>query len=49
MKGKRVLVCTTGAMERNIDMVIGRRSKKYGMSWTTEGVNNLFKLTTLWL
>jgi len=44
---KRVLVCSTGAMEKNIDVVIGRRFKKHGMSWTTEGANNLLKLRTL--
>ena len=31
----------------NIETVIGRRFKKHGMSWTTEGANNL-KLRTLW-
>ena len=35
-------------MEKNIDTVIGRRFKKQGMSWTTEGVNNLLRLRTLW-
>ena len=39
---KRVLVCSTGAMEKNIDVVIGRRFKKHGMSWTPKGANNLF-------
>jgi len=47
VEAKRVLVCSTGAMEKNIDVVIGRRFKKQGMSWTTEGVNNLLKLRTL--
>ena len=45
---KKVLVCSTGAMEKNIDIVIGRRFKKHGMSWTTKGANNLLKLRTLW-
>jgi len=45
---KRVLVCSTGAMEKNIDVVIGRRFKKHGMRWTTEGANNLLKLRMLW-
>ena len=40
VKAKNVLVCSTGAMEKNIDVVIGRRFKKHGMSWTTEGANN---------
>ena len=48
MEGKRVLVCSTGAMEKNIDIVVNRRFKRYGQSWTTEGVNNLLKLRTLW-
>jgi hypothetical protein len=45
---KGVPVCSTGAMEKNIYVVIGRRFKKHGMSWTTEGANNLLKLRTLW-
>jgi hypothetical protein len=48
VEAKRVLVCSTGAIEKNIDVVIGRRFKKHGMSWTTEGANNLLKLRTLW-
>jgi len=44
---KRVLVSSTGAMGKNIDVVIGRRFKKHGMSWTAEGANNLLKLRTL--
>jgi len=44
---KSVLVCSTGAMEKNIDVVIDRRFKRLGMSWTTEGANNLAKLRTL--
>jgi len=48
VEAKGVLVCSTGAMERNIETVIGRRFKKQGMSWTREGVNNLLKLRTLW-
>jgi hypothetical protein len=34
-------------MEKNIDVVIGRRFKKPGMSWTKEGANNLLKLRIL--
>jgi hypothetical protein len=48
VQAKEVLVCSTGAMEKNIDTVIDRRFKRYGQSWTTEGVNNLLKLRTLW-
>jgi hypothetical protein len=29
-------------------MVIDRRLKENGMSWSTEGVNNLLKLGNLW-
>lgn len=47
VEAKKVLVCSTGAMEKNIDTVIGRRFKKQGMRWTTEGVNNLLKLRIL--
>ena len=31
---KSVLVSSTGAMEKNIDIVIGRRFKRHGISWT---------------
>ena len=48
VEAKTVLVCSTGAMEKNIDTVIDRRFKRHGQSWTTEGVNNLLKLRTLW-
>jgi hypothetical protein len=37
----------SSAMENNIDVVIGRRFKKPGMSWTKEGANNLLKLRIL--
>ena len=37
VEAKMVLVCSTGAMEKNIETVIGRRFKKYGMSWTNLG------------
>jgi len=47
VEDKTVLVCNTGAMEKNIDTVIDRRFKRHGRSWTTEGVNNLLKLRTL--
>jgi hypothetical protein len=49
VEDKRVLVCSTGATEKNIDIVIGRRFKRLGQSWTTEGANNLVKLRTLLL
>lgn len=37
VQAKRVLVCSTGAMEKNVDIVIDRRFKRHGQSWTTEG------------
>jgi len=36
VEAKRVLVSSSGAMEKNIDVVIGRRFKRQGMSWTKE-------------
>ena len=47
VEAKMVLVCSTGALEKNIKTVIGRRFKKHGMSWTTKGANNLLKLRIL--
>jgi hypothetical protein len=47
VEAKKVLVSSSGAMEKNIDVVIGRRFKKQGMSWTKEGANNLLKLRIL--
>jgi len=35
-------------MEKNISIVIGRRFKKHGMSWTKEGADNPLKLRMLW-
>jgi hypothetical protein len=40
VEAKEVLVTCCGAMEKNIDVVIGRRFRKLGMSWTKEGANN---------
>jgi len=48
VEAKKVLVSSSGAMEKNIDVVIGRRFKKQGMSWTKEGANNLLKLRILY-
>ena len=47
VEAKRVLVSSSAAMEKNIDVVIGRRFKRQGMSWTREGANNLLKLRIL--
>jgi hypothetical protein len=34
----------TGAMEKNIETVVGRRFKRWGMRWTRRGAHNLLKL-----
>lgn len=47
VEAKKVLVSSSGAMEKNMDVVIGRRFKRQGMSWTKEGANNLLKLRIL--
>lgn len=47
VEAKRVLVSSSGAMEKNIDVVIGRRFKRQGMSWTKERADNLLKLRIL--
>jgi len=53
VKAQEVLVVGSGAVEKNIELMIGRRSKKRGMSWSREpvlarnrpgGANNLLKL-----
>jgi hypothetical protein len=38
----------TGAMEKNIEILIGRRFKRWGMRWTRRGAHNLLKLR-LWI
>jgi len=38
----------TGAMEKNIETVIGRRFKRWGMRWTRRGAHRLLKLR-LWI
>ena len=47
VKTKKVLVCSTGAMEKNIDCH-RREVQKHGMSLATKGTNNPLKLRTLW-
>ncbi len=37
----------SGAVEKNIEIIIGRRFKKQGMSWSKEGVQALLKLRVL--
>jgi hypothetical protein len=43
---ERVLVSSSSAMEKNID-IVGRRFKKQGMNWTKEEASNLLKLRIL--
>ena len=44
VKAQEVLVVGSGAVEKNIELVVGRRFKKRGMSWSRAGANNLLKL-----
>jgi hypothetical protein len=44
VRAQEVLVVGSGAVEKNIELVIGRRFKKRGMSWSRAGANNLLKL-----
>jgi len=44
VKAQEVLVVGSGAVEKNIELTIGRRLKGRGMSWSREGANNLLKL-----
>lgn len=41
---QEVLVVGSGAMEKNIDVVVGRRFKGRGMSWSRRGAHHLLKL-----
>ena len=34
----------TGAMEKNVEVWIGRRFKRWGMRWTRAGVQHLHKV-----
>lgn len=47
VRAKEMLVTSSGAMEKNIEVVIGRRFKRWGMCWTREGAQNLLKLRIL--
>jgi len=44
VEAQEVLVVGSGAMEKNFELIIGRRLKKGGKSWSREGANNLLKL-----
>lgn len=44
VEAQEVLVVGSAAVEKNIELVIGRRFKKRGMSWSGAGANNVLKL-----
>jgi hypothetical protein len=44
---KNLAVSGCGAIEKNIEILIGRRFKKQGMSWTKEGADYLLRLRVL--
>jgi len=44
---KSLLVTGTGAIEKNIDIVVSHRFKKRGMKWSKEGARNLLALRAL--
>ncbi|MDP2664426.1 MAG: UPF0236 family protein [bacterium] len=43
-EAKLVAVEGSGAVEKQMDIVVGRRFKRQGMRWTRKGVNRLLKL-----
>jgi hypothetical protein len=47
-QARPLLTHGTGAMEKNIETVIGRRFKRWGMRWTRRGAHHLLKLR-LWI
>ena len=47
VEAKRAPVPSSGAMEENIEVVIGGSFERQGMSWSREGANNLLKLRIL--
>lgn len=47
-QARPLLTHGTGAMEKNIETLIGRRFKRWGMRWTRRGAHNLLKLR-LWI
>ena len=46
-QARPLLTHGTGAMEKNIETVIARRFKRWGMRWTRRGAHRLLKLR-LW-
>lgn len=47
-QARPLLTHGSGAMEKNIEIVIGRRFKRWGMRWTRRGAHHLLKLR-LWI
>jgi hypothetical protein len=47
-QARPLLTHGTGAMEKNIETVIGRRFKRWGMRWSRRGAHRLLKLR-LWI
>ena len=47
-EARPLLTHGTGAMEKNIETVVGRRFKRWGMRWTRRGAHHLLKLR-LWI
>jgi len=43
-EGRKVLVVGSGAIEKQIDLVVERRMKGQGMRWSKRGANHLLKL-----
>jgi len=40
VEAEMLLVCSTGAMEKNIETVIGSRFNKHGMSWKSNRLSS---------
>lgn len=47
-QARPLLTHGSGAMEKNIEVVIGRRFKRWGMRWTRRGAHRLLKLR-IWI
>ena len=47
ISAREVLVVGSGGVEKNIDLILCRRFKGRGISWSRTGAQNLFKLRLL--
>ncbi|MGB8658242.1 MAG: hypothetical protein WCE90_10735 [Candidatus Zixiibacteriota bacterium] len=47
LKGEMADKVGSGAIEKNIELVVGRRFKKWGMIWSNPGAHYLLKLRLL--